>query len=79
MLNKIVYYCTFINWLVLGGKEPESSSIEDIPIKKKYSNWSKAEYQMHLRNATSNLGMLNEAKELWNERPLEYHKKKEEE
>ena len=34
---------------------------------------------MHFRNAFSNLGMLNEAKECWNEQPLEYRKKKEEE
>ena len=79
MLNNIIYYCAFIKWLVLGGKKPESSSIEDISIKKKYSNWSKAEYQMHFRNAASNLGMLNEAREWWNEQPLEYRKKKEEE
>ena len=78
MLDNIIYYCAFIKWLVLGGKKPESSSIKVIPIKKKYSNWSKAEYQMHFRNAASNLGMLNEAREWWNEQPMEYRIKKQE-
>ena len=32
---------------------------------------------MHFRNAASNLGMLHEARELWNEKPLEYRRKKE--
>ena len=31
---------------------------------------------MHFRNAASNLGMLHEARELWNEKPLEYRRKK---
>ena len=79
MLNNIIYYCDFIKWLILGGRKPENPFIKDIPTNKEYSNWSKAEYQMHFRNAASNLGMLNEARELWNEQPLEYRQKKEEE
>ena len=42
-----------------------------------YANWSKAEYQMHFRNAASNQGLLHEAREWWNEQPLEYRRKKE--
>ena len=36
-----------------------------------------AEYQSHFSNAASNLGLMNEAREYWNEQPLEYRKKKE--
>ena len=32
---------------------------------------------MYFRNAAFNSGMLQEARELWNEKPLEYRRKKE--
>ena len=60
--------------------EVESQSIlskkQSTKDKKVYANWSKAEYQMHFRNAASNLGLLHEAREWWNEQPLEYRRKK---
>ena len=79
MIAKIIYYCNMVRWFIVGGRKPailikKTQSKKD---KKVYANWSKAEYQMHFRNAASNLGMLHEARELWNEKPLEYRRKKE--
>ena len=76
MIRNINYYCSFLRWVIIGGIKPVNLQ-KKAQSKKVYANWSKAEYQMHFRNAASNLGMLHEARELWNEKPLEYRRKKE--
>ena len=79
MIKNINYYCLVIIWVIIGGKKPVNLPKKDQSKKdrKVYANWSKAEYQMHFRNAASNLGMLHEARDFWNEQPLEYRRKKE--
>tara|TARA_Y100001980_G_C14164172_1_gene41787 strand:- start:64 stop:354 length:291 start_codon:yes stop_codon:yes gene_type:complete len=79
MITQLIYCCNLFKWFIVGGIRLNK------PIKKTQSrknkvvhtNWSKSEYQSHFRNATSNLGMLHEARELWNEKPLEYRRRKE--
>ena len=79
MIAKIIYYCNMVRWFIVGGRKPVNlhKKAQSKKDKKVYANWSKAEYQMHFRNAASNLGMLHEAREFWNEQPLEYRRKKE--
>ena len=79
MIKNINYYCSFIRWVIIGGRKPVNlhKKAQSKKDKKVYANWSKAEYQMHFRNAASNLGMLHEARDFWNEQPLEYRRKKE--
>ena len=79
MIKKINYYCSLVKWFIIGGSRPVSIEKKQLSKKDKrvYANKSKAEYQIHFRNATSNLGLLNEAREYWNEQPLEYRRKKE--
>ena len=36
----------------------------------------KEEYLMHHRNATSNMGMIHEARETWYDQPYEWRKKR---
>tara|TARA_Y100000591_G_scaffold259938_1_gene232307 strand:+ start:318 stop:608 length:291 start_codon:yes stop_codon:yes gene_type:complete len=79
MIAKIIYYCKMVRWFIVGGRKPVNliKTTQSKTDKKVYNNWSKAEYQMHFRNAASNLGMLHEARELWNKKPIEYRRKKE--
>ena len=81
MFSKVIYFCYWLKWFNLGGekskvKKPGSLKKHN---QKVYANWSSAEYQMHHRNAASNLGMLGEARKLWNKQTPEYRKKKEDE
>ena len=80
MLVEFIYYCRLIKWFIIGGIKPINSTKKNRSSNSKLlkANWSKAEYQMHFRNAASNLGMLSEARRMWEEKPLEYRKKKEE-
>ena len=80
MIAKIVYYCNLLRWFIIGGKKPVRIEKKDKAQERKRtnSNWSKAEYQMHFRNVASNLGLLHEAREWWNEQPMEYRIKKQE-
>ena len=68
MIAKFVYYCNVVRWFIIGGRKPVNliKTTQSKTNMKNYNNWSKAEYQMHFRNAASNLGMLHEARELWN-------------
>ena len=79
MIAKIIYYCNMVRWFIVGGRKPVNliKKTQSTKDKKVYANWSKAEYQMHFRNAASNMGLLHEAREWWNEQPLEYRRKKE--
>ena len=80
MKTHLIYYCNFFKWFILGGIRP-NYPIKKTQIKKNkvlYANWSKAEYQRRFSNAVSNFGMLPEARNWWNEQPLEYRKKKKE-
>ena len=81
MIAKIIYYCKMVRWFILGVRKPVNliKKTQSTKDKKVYANLSKAEYQMHFRNAASNLGMLPEARRWWNEQPIEYRKKKEKE
>ena len=56
MIAKIIYYCNMARWFIVGGRKPVNN-IKMTQSKKDnnvYANWSKAEYQMHFRNAASN-------------------------
>ena len=79
MIENLNYYCSLVKWFIMGGVRPLNIDNEQLSEKdnKVYANWSKAEYQSHFSNAASNVGLMNEAREYWNEQPLEYRKKKE--
>ena len=81
MLRNIILLCDWFKCVVVGGLKPDKPLLKKEPIQnhKVYANWSKAEYQMHFRNAASNLGMLGEARKWAEKQPIEYHKKKQEE
>ena len=79
MITQLIYCCNLFKWFIVGGIRL-NKTIEKAQSRKNkvvHTNWSKSEYQSHFRNATSNLGMLHEARELWNEKPLEYRRRKE--
>ena len=63
----------------MGGIRPVTNDNKRLSKKdnKVYANWLKTEYQSHFSNAASNVGLMNEGREYWNEQPLEYRKKKE--
>ena len=78
MLKSLILLCNWSKWFILGGNKPKRS-IKKTTLKKKYSKWSRAEYQRHYANASSNIGLLGEAREAWYELPFEYRKKQKEE
>ena len=81
MVTQIIYYCYLFKWFIIGGIRPNNpiKKTQSTENKTVYANWSKSEYQSHFRNAASNLGMLPEARRRWNEKSVEYRKKKEKE
>lgn len=78
MLKSLILLCNWSKWFILGGNKPKRS-IKKTTLKKKYSKWSRAEYQRHYANASSNIGLLGEAREAWYELPFEYRMKQKEE
>ena len=78
MIENLNYYCSVLIWVIIGGKKPVNlhKIAQSKKDKKVYANWSKAEYQSHFSNAASNVGLMKEAREYWNEQPLEYRKKR---
>lgn len=78
MLKNLILFCNWSKWFILGGNKTKRS-IKKTTLKKKYSKWSRAEHQRHYASASSNMGLLGEAREAWYELPFEYRKKKQEE
>ena len=77
MLKSIISLCNWFKWFILGGNKPKKSVKKTI-LKKRYLKRSKTEYQRHFTNASSNMGLLDEAREAWYELPFEYRKKQQE-
>ena len=78
MLKNLILFCSRFSWFILGGNKPKKP-VEKTIVRKRYSKRSRAEYQRHYANASSNMGLLGEAREAWYELPFEYRKKKQEE
>jgi len=77
-----VDFCVWLRWFILGGKKPVVVLNKRQKLKRELAitcekRWAKAEYQRHFRNAASNMGMLNEAREFWYEQPYEWRRNQE--
>ena len=77
MLKNLILFCSWFSWFILGGNKPKRS-IKKTTIRKRYSKRSRAKYQSHFINASSNMGLLHEAREAWYELPFDYRKKQQE-
>ena len=76
----LIDFCALLKWFIIGGKKPDVVLNKRRKLKRELAIeceriWAKAEYQRHFRNAASNMGMLHEAREFFNEQPYEWQKK----
>ena len=73
-------FCALLKWFIIGGKKPDVVLNKRRKLKRELAIeceriWAKAEYQRHFRNAASNMGILHEAREGFQEQPYEWQKK----